>query len=119
MKTFFFFLALVALIACTDENDIPKDVDVLESDAEWVNMLATDGCSWHFQVASGDSLLFYAVSDGSLKTVEKELGDKEDYYSFTKVHMSYSLTGRKKGVTCGWGTTGNFSEIEVYRINKK
>lgn len=91
----------------------------MESDAEWVNMLAADGCSWHFEVPSGDSLLYYLPSETSLKVVEKVLGKKEDYYSFTKVHIRYSLTDRKKGVLCGWGKTGNFTEIEVYNVDIK
>lgn len=118
MKILLFFFALIGCLACTDDK-FSKDVEVLESDAEWVNMLAADGCSWHFQVPSGDTLLYFLPDDASLKKVEKELGNKEDYYSFTKVRMQYSLTGAKRGVTCGWSTTGNFNEIEIYKIEKK
>ena len=118
MKIVLFLFTLISCIACTNDN-LPSDVEILESDAEWVNMLAADGCSWHFQVASGDSLLYYLPSETTLKLVEKELGKKEDYYSFTKVHIRYSLTDRKKGVVCGWGATGNFTEIEVYKIDKE
>ena len=118
MKILVFLLALFTFTACTDDK-LPTDVVILESDAQWVNMLATDGCSWHFEVPSGDSLLYYLPSETSLKVVEKELGKKEDYYSFTKVHIRYSLTDRKKGVACGWGATGNFTEIEVYKIDKE
>jgi len=119
MKFGIILFALLAWIGCHDENVIQKDVEIIESDGQWINMLATDGCSWHFEVASGDSLLYYVPDDNSLKEVEKILGKKEDSYSFTKVHIKYSLTGKKKSVQCGWGVTNHFDEIEVYNIEKR
>jgi hypothetical protein len=119
MKTIILILALFTWTGCRDDK-LSNDIDVLESDAEWVNMLAADGCSWHFEVPSGDSLLYYVPDDASMKIIDKALGKNENnYYSFTKARIQYSLTGRKKGVTCGWGATGNFDEIEVYKVDKK
>ena len=118
MKTIIVLAGLLAWGSCTNDK-LPKDIEVLESNAEWVNMLAADGCSWHFEVPSGDSLLYYVPDDASLKVVDKALGKTEDSYSFTKVHIKYSLTGAKKGVTCGWGATGNFDEIVIYKVDKQ
>jgi hypothetical protein len=119
MKTAIILAGLLAWVSCIEDDKLPKDVVVLESNAEWVNMLAADGCSWHFEVPSGDSLLYYVPDDASLKLIDKALGKKESSYSFTKTHIKYSLTGRKKGVMCGWGATPSFDEIEVYKVEKK
>jgi len=119
MKIGIILFGLLAWISCNDDKVFQKDAEIIESNAEWVNMLASDGCSWHFEVPSGDSLLYYVPDDQSLKKVEETLGNKESYYSFTKVRIRYSLTGRKKDVQCGWGITNAFNEIEIHTIEKK
>jgi len=118
MKFGIILFALLAWISCQDDNAVQKDVEMIESDGQWINMLATDGCSWHFEIASGDSTLYYLPDQKSLKTIEKVLGTLESSYSFTKVHILYSLTGKKRDVQCGWGATNVYDEIEVYEIKK-
>lgn len=118
MKFGIILFALLAWIGCQDEKVIQKEVEVIESDGQWINMLATDGCSWHFEFPSGDSTLYYLPSDDALKEVEKVLGKIESSYSFTKVHVRYSLTGKKRDVQCGWGITNAYDEIDIYEIRK-
>ncbi|TDE18519.1 hypothetical protein [Dyadobacter psychrotolerans] len=112
------FGLLLAWMGCDNQNDILK-AEVQEVDAVWSNQLASDGCAWHFTVISADSTFSLAASDGSLKTIEKALGKLEGAYSFTDVHLKYSLTGAKKEVQCGWGKKVNYDEIEVHEIVKK
>ncbi len=118
MKIGIILFGLLAWISCNDEKVVQKEVEIIESDGQWINMLATDGCAWHFEIPSGDSTLYYLPSENGLKEVEKVLGKIESSYSFTKVHIRYSLTGRKREVQCGWGATNFYNEIEVYEIKK-
>lgn len=118
MKIGIILFGLFAWVSC-NEDLVKSDVANLESEGEWVNMLAADGCSWHFEIPSGESVAYYLPDDESLNVIEKVLGKKEDSYSFTKVHIVYRLTGKKRDVQCGWGFTNTFDEIEVYQITKK
>lgn len=118
MKIGIILFGLLAWISCNDEL-VKRDVAIIESDGEWVNMLAVDGCSWHFEIPSDNSMTYYLPDDQSLKAIEKALGKTEESYSSTKVHITYSLTGKKRDVQCGWGATNTFDEIEVYQITKK
>ena len=119
MKTLMIVLGLLlAWIGCENQNRIVK-AEVREADAVWSNELASDGCSWHFTVASGDSSLSFVPSDKSLKTIETAVGKIEGAYSFTNVRIKYSLTGGKKEVKCGWGAKASYDEIEVLEIVKK
>lgn len=118
MKTGIILFALLAWASCHEEKVVKKDAEILESDGQWINMLATDGCSWHFEIPSGDSTRYYLPDDNAVKEIEKVLGKIESSYSFTKVHIRYSLTGRKRDVQCGWGKTGVYDEIELYEIRK-
>jgi len=119
MKTLMIVLGLLlAWIGCENQNRIVK-AEVREADAVWSNELASDGCSWHFTVASGDSSLSFASSDRSLKIIETAVGKIEGAYSFTNVRIKYSLTGGKKEVQCGWGAKASYDEIEVLKIVKK
>jgi hypothetical protein len=80
---------------------------------------AADGCSWHFAITSPDSTISLLPSEASRTKIEKELGKTEEYYSFTPVHLKYSLTGAKSTVQCGWGHTATYDEIRVIEIHKK
>ena len=118
MKVLIVLFGLLAWIGCHDESgDINEQV--YEADATWTNMLATDGCSWHFSIVSKDSTYSVLPSEASRAKIEKELGKIEDYYSFTPVHLKYSLTGSKNTVQCGWGRTATYDEIKVIEIHKK
>lgn len=118
MKILIVLFGLLAWISCHDESsDINEQV--YEADATWTNMLATDGCSWHFAITSKDSTTSLLSSDASRAKIEKELGKIEEYYSFTPVRLKYSLTGSKSTVQCGWGRTATYDEIEVIEIHKK
>lgn len=120
MKIGIILFALLAWISCNDETIVKKDVEVFESEGEWVNMLATDGCSWHFEIPSKDkTMTYYLPDENSVKEIEKVLGKKEESYSFTKVRIRYSLTGKKRDVQCGWGATNTYDEIEIHEISKK
>ncbi|CAG5003406.1 hypothetical protein DYBT9275_03145 [Dyadobacter sp. CECT 9275] len=118
MKIAVVLFGLLAWVSCHDENEV-LDNAVLEADGQYVNMLASDGCSWHFSVKSGDSTISLAPSDASFKVIEEALGKSDSYYSFTDVHLKYSLTGNKKDVKCGWGHTSQFDEIKVLQIHKR
>ncbi|MDQ6478292.1 hypothetical protein [Dyadobacter sp. LHD-138] len=120
MKIGIILFGLLAWISCNEEKIAKRDVETIESEGEWVNMLATDGCSWHFEIPAEDkTMTYYLPDDNSRKEIEKVLGKKEDSYSFTKVRIRYSLTGRKRDVQCGWGATNSYDEIAVYEITKK
>lgn len=118
MKVLIVLFGLLAWIGCHDESGDVNE-QVYETDATWTNMLATDGCSWHFSIASKDSTYSVLPSEASRAKIEKELGKIEDYYSFTPVHLKYSLTGSKSTVECGWGRTATYDEIKVVEIRKK
>jgi hypothetical protein len=118
MKILIVIFGLLAWIGCHDEsNDINEEVH--EVDATWTNMLAADGCSWHFSIVSPDTTISFVPSEASRSKIEKELGKIEDYYSFTKVHLKYSKTGGKGTVPCGWGHTATYDEIKIIEIHKK
>jgi len=118
MKFLIVVFGLLAWNGCEKQDQIVKS-DVLEADAVWTNMLATDGCAWHFTVVQGDSIVSLAASDASLNVIDNELGKIESAYSFTNVHIKYSLTGNNKNVQCGWGATAKMTEIDVLEIHKK
>jgi uncharacterized membrane protein len=118
MKFLILVFGLLAWSRCDNQDEMMKS-DVIETDAVWSNMLATDGCAWHFTILQGDSTLSLAASDESLNIIEGELGNMESAYSFTNVHIKYSLTGNKKNVQCGWGKTASMNEIDVLEIHKR
>ncbi|NIJ51835.1 hypothetical protein [Dyadobacter arcticus] len=118
MKILIVVMGLLAWIGCHDESKVLNE-EVFEADATWVNMLAADGCSWHFSVVSGDSTLSFIPDEGSQQKIDKELGKLTDYYSFTDVHLKYSKTGNKGTILCGWGKHATYDEIKVIDIHKK
>ena len=118
MKFLIVIFGLLAWIGCHDESKV-LDEDIMESDATWVNMLASDGCSWHFSIVSGDSTISYLPDESSAAKIEKALGKIDSYYSFTPIRLKYSKTGNKGSVQCGWGRNGTFDEIKVIEIEKK
>lgn len=118
MKILIVLFGLLAWIGCHDDSsDINEQV--YETDATWTNMLAADGCSWHFSITTPDSTFTILPNDASRSKIEKELGKSDEYYSFTKVRLKYSLTGAKGSVQCGWGATRTFDEIKVVDIKKQ
>lgn len=118
MKMLIVVFGLLAWIGCHDESsDINEEVH--EVDATWANMLASDGCSWHFSITSPDTTVYLVPSEASQSKIEKELGKIEGYYSFTSVRLKYSLTGGKSTIPCGWGTKATYDEIKVIDIQKK
>ena len=119
MKILFAIYALLAVVSsCSDEGDEIQRKS-LQAEAVYTNMLAVDGCSWHFSVASGDSTIDYAPSERSFAIIEEELGKIETVYNFIKVDIKYNLTGKKTGVKCGWATTQKMDEIEIIDIKQK
>lgn len=118
MKILLVVFGLLAWGACEDPEKI-KASEVFEKDAVWTNMLATDGCSWHFSAKQGDSSINLAASDASLKKIDDTLGKIESAYSFTNVHIKYTRTGKNKEVQCGWGKISSFDEIDILEIHKK
>ncbi|WP_353721622.1 hypothetical protein [Dyadobacter sp. 676] len=118
MKVLIVLFGLLAWISCHDESD-DINQQIYEVDATWTNMLAADGCSWHFSVTTADSTYSLLPNEASLSKIEKALGKSDDYYSFTKVRLKYSLTGGKGAVQCGWGATNTFDEIKVIDIKKQ
>ncbi|GGM79504.1 hypothetical protein GCM10010967_09020 [Dyadobacter beijingensis] len=118
MKILIVLFGLLAWISCQDEApDINEQV--YETDATWTNMLAADGCSWHFSITSKDSTISLLPDEASKAKIDKELGKNDTYYSFTKVRLKYSLTGAKSTVQCGWGATNTYDEIKVIDIKKQ
>ena len=112
------FGILLWIGSCNEEKEFLV-ADTIETDAKWVNMLASDGCDWHLEVVNKDSTYTsYAADDASLKKIDEALGKIESAYSFTDVHLKYSLTGNKKNVKCGWGTTATYDEITIHEISK-
>lgn len=118
MKILIVFFGLLAWIGGCHEEAV-LDEDIIEADATWTNMLASDGCSWHFTVQEGKNFISLLPSEASLKTVKAEVGDIESSYSFTDVHIKYKLTGGKRTVVCGWGSQQTYDEINVISIKKK
>ena len=118
MKIAIVTLGLLAWIGCHDESKSIK-TDVVETDATWVNQLASDGCSWHFSVISGDSTFSVVPNEASVKKIESVLGKNESYYSLTPVHIQYSLTGNKTSILCGWGKKATLDEIDLVSIEKR
>jgi len=119
MKVLIVLFGLIVWIgSCSDETEALKAGE-LEADATWVNMLASDGCSWHFAINSKDTTIFLVPSEASLAKIESSIGKMEGYYVITDVHLKYNLTGARKDVLCGWGHTANYDEIEVLEIRKR
>lgn len=120
MKILLVILGMLAWIGSCNEDKEIVVADTVEADGKWVNMLATDGCAWHFEVMNKDSsFTSYAAEDGSLKIIEEALGKSESSYSFTDVRIKYSLTGGEKNVQCGWGATATYPAIKIYSISKR
>lgn len=117
MKILVVLFGLLAWIGCNDE--IAVNEDVISADAKWTNMLAVDGCSWHFAISSKDTSFSLVPDEASISKIEDAVGEMEGAYSFTDVQLKYVLTGRKKEILCGWGHKSTFDEITVVEIRKK
>jgi uncharacterized membrane protein len=118
MKILIVLFGLLAWIGCHDESKV-LDEEVLETDATWTNMLATDGCAWHFAVVSKDTSYYFIPNEASKIKIDAVLGKLESSYSFTDVHVKYSYTGNKGTVQCGWGTKATYNEVKIIEIHKK
>ena len=118
MKAFIVLFGLLAWIGCHEDSDI-VDEQALEADATWSNMLASDGCSWHFTITKPDTTISLVPSEASKAKIDKELGKNDSFYSFTDVHLKYSYTGGKGTVPCGWGSQATYDEINIIEIHKK
>ncbi len=118
MKIAIVLFGLLAWIGCNDEV-VSLNEEVLATDAKWTNMLAVDGCSWHFAVNTKDTSFSMVPDDASISKIEDAVGEMEGAYSFTDVYLKYSLTGRKKEIQCGWGHTATYDEISVKEIKKR
>lgn len=118
MKFLIVVFGLLAWIGCHDESDNINE-EIHEVDATWMNMLATDGCSWHFAITTPDSTINLVPDAASEAKIEKALGKIEDYYSLNPVRLKYSPTGGKRTIQCGWATTATYDEIKVIEIYKR
>jgi hypothetical protein len=119
MKILILLFGLLAWVgSCVDDTDL-SNPDAVEVDATWTNMLAADGCSWHFSVSSKDTSYSLVPDDSSISKIESSIGKMEGYYSLTDVHLKYTLTGNKKEILCGWGHKAIYDEIKVLSVSKK
>lgn len=119
MKILILSLGLLTWIGGCSKEEESLDTPVIETDAVWQNMLAVDGCGWHFSIVKPDTSFALASAEASLPKIEKEIGKMEGAYSTTNVHLKYRLTGKKKPVQCGWGHTAHYDEVEVLEIHKR
>ncbi|GAB2790508.1 hypothetical protein GCM10027275_39310 [Rhabdobacter roseus] len=122
MRSTFFLLSLVlGYIGCQDEPSTKLEQTVIEADAQVVNTLAADGCSWHFELKQADSTLFYAATASSAAKIKAAVPayGTDDAYSFTPVRLKYRTTANKQQVVCGWGNKAEFTEIEILEIQRK
>jgi hypothetical protein len=118
MKLFVVLFGLLAWIGCSEESDLKLSADVIETDAQWANYLAADGCDWHFVVAKQDTTYYFVPDNKSLSKIESALGKPEGFYGFTNVHVKYTKTGNKKEVLCGWNQRVNYDEVSIVSITK-
>jgi hypothetical protein len=118
MKISIVLFGLLAWIGCSEEQDVRLSTEVLEAEATWTNMLAADGCDWHFAVISKDTSIYFVPDSGSMPKIESAIGKLEDYYSFTKVHVKYTKTGKQKLVLCGWNHKASYDEVNILEIRK-
>lgn len=115
MKTIIFTLFLGILITACQSDVNPNRV---LTKAKLVNALAVDGCGWHFEVNLTDEISSYVANDASNEKVNTLISQAKDQYGIyvLEVEMSFELTGKKKKVTCGWGKTPEFEEINIQEI---
>ncbi|MBU1822102.1 MAG: hypothetical protein KKG00_11415 [Bacteroidetes bacterium] len=121
MKSIIFFMCLLLWAGC-DNSTMEVDGEVIETRARIVNNLAVDGCDWHFEVATVDSIDIVTLvptlaSEPRVKEAVPKWGT-QDAYSFIDVNIKYRPTDQERSLTCGFGNTAQVDAIEVLEISK-
>ncbi|HEV7347708.1 hypothetical protein [Telluribacter sp.] len=121
MKVLILMFGLLAWVSC-QENEVPLE-NVVETEATIVSNLAADGCDWHIEVQPGKEANFqnYVPTKATESKVKAAVPEwkTQNSYSFTPITIKYRATSGTQKVQCGWGKTGEFTEIEVLEIKKK
>ncbi len=81
--------------------------------AQLVNNIAIDGCSWRLVVGNE----VYAPSTASQKLIDNvasKIASNGTYDIDVKVR--YTLTKNKKAIVCGWGVRKEIDEAEITEI---
>lgn len=117
LKSIFILAVFLLQFFTCDKNGL----ETITHEANLVNNIAVDGCEWHLNVHLKDETLQYAFSENSRSKVEAVINASQATQGIfsIKVDMTYSLTGNKKDVQCGWGKKQSFDEIEISSILKK
>lgn len=118
MEKLFLAAMLCWAVGACEDKQVAKAA-ALEADARWVNALPYDGCYWHFEVLQGDSVVNFTPTSGSIAAIERVAGLLNEVSGPIDVHMKYQPTGQKQKVTCGWGHTALYDEIEIHDIARR
>ncbi len=82
-------------------------------DAQLINNIAVDGCSWRLVVGNDT----YAPSTASQKLIDEVAAKVVSNGTYDiAVKVKYSLTKNKKAIVCGWGVKKEIDEAEITEI---
>lgn len=121
MKNLLILSTLFLWMGCNkSENNI--EGEVVETRARIVSNLAVDGCEWHFEVASKDSLNITTLvptlaTEPKVKAAVPKYGT-QDAYSFIDIDLKYRPAGTQRKITCGFGSMNAVDEVEVLEISQ-
>ncbi|MCX6214748.1 hypothetical protein [Spirosoma sp.] len=123
MKNVLLFVSLFSFASCHKSDAViqiealPNTGPVLEADGSFIDYGAVDGCSLLLSIPrSPTTTSQYALSDQSTRLVKPYIV-YVNAVADVKATVRYQLTGRTKGVLCGWSGNKLFDEITILSIN--
>jgi hypothetical protein len=106
--TFVFLFFLFSAQMCEKQ-----DVQAESVEAQLINNIAVDGCSWRLVVGND----VYAPSTASQKLIDAAAAKITSNGTYDlAVKVKYSLTKNKKVIVCGWGVRKEIDEAEITEI---
>ncbi|SOD95578.1 hypothetical protein [Spirosoma fluviale] len=123
MKNVLLFVSLFSFASC-NKSDAVIQVEpqlntgpVLEAEGSFTDYSAVDGCNLLLSIPkSSTTTSQYALSDESVRLVKPYIV-YVNAVADVKATVRYQLTGRTKGVFCGWASSKPFDEITILSIN--
>ena len=121
MKNLLILAALFLWVGC-QKSEKEIEGEVVETRARIVNNLAVDGCEWHFEISSSDSLKVTSyvptlATEPKVKAAVPKYGT-EDAYSFIDINLKYRRADTQRKITCGFGSMPAIDEVEVLEISQ-
>lgn len=122
------FLGFFVFLGCSNESEEVSALSASTAEVKGIikpNGLAYDGCDTHIQIEKDGEMIMYVPTansknlvDNIVKTEQSTLAQGEMLFKPIPVLISYSLTGKKGELLCGWGKRSTLDEISISKISK-